>query len=101
MSAEPETLALGAGAGSTTNGAEVAAPAIDASQVPTPPALKPPVDPSALLHRQLQEGPFWQQVPAYAAVTEAEFLDHKWQAKHSITQPPKLLAALKGLVPDE
>jgi lysine 2,3-aminomutase len=31
-------------------------------------------------------------------VTEAEFLDHKWQAKHSITNVPKLLAALGKLV---
>src|SRR3954463_5641654 len=85
MSAEPETLAHDAGS----------------SQVLAPPALKPPVDPSALVHRQLRDDAFWQRVPAYAAVTEAEFLDHKWQAKHSITNPAKLLAALQGLVPDE
>ncbi len=66
-----------------------------------PLALKPPVDPSTLTHRQLREGPFWRKIPAYAEVTEAEFLDHKWQAKHSITNIPKLLAALKGLVSDE
>jgi lysine 2,3-aminomutase len=35
-------------------------------------------------------------VPAYASVSEAEFLDHKWQAKNSITNIAKLLAALKG-----
>ena len=33
-------------------------------------------------------------------MTEAEFLDHKWQAKNSITNIPKLLAALQGLVSD-
>ena len=66
-----------------------------------PPALKPPVDPSTLAHRQLREGPFWRKIPAYAEVTEAEFLDHKWQAKHSITNIPKLLAALQGLVSDD
>jgi lysine 2,3-aminomutase len=69
--------------------------------VGTPPALKPPVDPSTLKHRELLDGPFWRHIPAYAEVTEAEFLDHKWQAKHSITNVAKLLAALKGLVPDE
>ena len=56
-----------------------------------PPALKPPVDPSSLVHRKLLEGPFWQRVPAYAGVSEAEFLDHKWQAKNSITNVGKLL----------
>jgi len=40
-------------------------------------------------------------VPAYAQVSEAEFLDHRWQAKHSITNAAKLLAALEGLVPEE
>src|SRR5215831_7946901 len=66
-----------------------------------PPALKRPVDPSTLTHRQLREGPFWRKIPAYAEVSEAEFLDHKWQAKHSITNIPKLLAALSGLVSDD
>lgn len=66
-----------------------------------PPALKPPVDPATLVHGRLLEGPFWQKIPAYAGVSEAEFLDHKWQAKNSITNVGKLLAAVKGLVSDE
>jgi lysine 2,3-aminomutase len=65
-----------------------------------PPARKPPVDPATLTHRDLEGGAFWRRIPAYAAVTEAEFLDHRWQAKHSITNTAKLLAALKGLVSD-
>jgi lysine 2,3-aminomutase len=62
-----------------------------------PRALKPPVDESTLEHRRFLDGPFWQKIPAYAGVSEAEFLDHKWQAKHSITNVPKLLAALGPL----
>ena len=65
------------------------------------PKRKPPVDPATLVHRELLDGPFWQRIPAYANVTEAEFLDHNWQAKHSITKPEKLLAALQGLVTPE
>jgi hypothetical protein len=65
------------------------------------PALKPPVDPATLVHTRLREGPFWRKIPAYAEVSEAEFLDHKWQAKHSITNIPKLLATLRGLVSDD
>jgi len=70
--------------------------------VPGAPGLKPAVDPGTLLHRQLLRGPFWQRaIPAYANVDEATFLDHKWQAKHSITNVSKLLAAVKGLVSAE
>ena len=65
---------------------------------PPPAALRPPVPPASLAHRELLGGEFWQRIPAYANVSEAEFLDHKWQAKHSITNIGKLLAALEGLV---
>jgi len=71
---------------------EVQVPATDA-----PASRKPPVDPASLAHTQLLAGPFWQRIPAYQAISEAEFLDHRWQAKHSITNIPKLLAALRGL----
>jgi lysine 2,3-aminomutase len=64
------------------------------------PAIKAPVDPATLTHRDLVGGDFWRRIPAYAAVTEAEFLDHRWQAKHSITNIPKLLGTLAGLVSD-
>ncbi|MET0593967.1 MAG: KamA family radical SAM protein [Polyangiaceae bacterium] len=64
-------------------------------------ALKPPVDPATLVHKQLREGPFWQRVPAYANIDEATFRDHTWQSKHSITKVEKLLESLKGVVSDE
>src|SRR5262245_13031631 len=60
--------------------------------------LKPQVDPSTLLHRQLLDGPFWQRIPAYRSIDEATFLDHSWQAKNTITNPAKLLAAVQNLV---
>jgi lysine 2,3-aminomutase len=62
-------------------------------------AIKDPVDPSTLTHRQLLDGPFWQRIPAYANVDEETFLDHKWQSRNSITRPDKLLAAVQDLVP--
>jgi len=49
-------------------------------------------------YKELREGTFWQHIPAYAEIGEDQFLDHRWQAKHSITSVAKLLAALKGLV---
>ncbi len=61
--------------------------------------LKPRVDPSTLHHRQLLDGAFWKRIPAYRDIDEATFLDHSWQAKSSITNPAKLLAAVQDLVP--
>ncbi|HWE28551.1 MAG TPA: KamA family radical SAM protein [Polyangia bacterium] len=63
--------------------------------------VKPTVDESTLVHKQLVRGPFWQKIPAYANVGEAEFLDHKWQAKHTITNLAKLIAALGPLAPPD
>src|SRR5690349_3021892 len=60
--------------------------------------LKPPVEPQNLKHLQIRGGRFWDHIPAYAEVTEEQFLDHHWQAKHSITRPDKLLEAVRGLV---
>ncbi|MGO8999094.1 MAG: KamA family radical SAM protein [Polyangiaceae bacterium] len=60
-------------------------------------AKKPPVDPATLKHRDLVRGPFWQKIPAYREVTEAQFLDHNWQAKNSITKIDKLIATVQGL----
>jgi len=59
-----------------------------------PPA---PVAPEALGHRELRSGRFGN-ASRVRHVSEAEFLDHQWQAKHSITNIPKLLATLEGLV---
>lgn len=65
------------------------------------PALRPPVDPSTLVHRELLRGPFWQRIPAYRNVSEEQFLDHGWQARSSITKIAKLLDALQEIVSKE
>jgi lysine 2,3-aminomutase len=59
---------------------------------------KPPVDPGTLVHRQLQGGDFWRKIPAYRDIDEATFLDHKWQSKHTIIKPDKLLDVVQELV---
>src|SRR5262249_36922733 len=64
-------------------------------------ALKPPVDPASLEHKNLREGPFWQKIPAYKDISEERFLDHTWQSKNSITRVDKLLETLKGIVSDD
>jgi lysine 2,3-aminomutase len=73
----------------------------DAAGAPAPRALKPSVDEASLLHKQFLEGPFWQRIPAYAKVPEEQFLDHRWQAKSSIINVGKLLAAVQDLVSPE
>jgi lysine 2,3-aminomutase len=63
--------------------------------------VKPPVDESTLAHKHVLRGAFWQKIPSYANVSEAEFLDHKWQAKNTITNVQKLMAALGTLASAE
>lgn len=61
--------------------------------------VRAPVDPDSLEHRQLLDGPFWQRIPEFAEVSEEDFLDYRWQQKHSITRADKLLSTLRDLVP--
>lgn len=63
--------------------------------------LKPPADPASLAHLPLLEAPDFRRIPAYADVTDEQFLDHRWQAKKSITRPDKLLETMRGLVSEE
>ena len=63
--------------------------------------IKASVDPSTLHHRDLRDGAFWQRIPAYREIDEATFLDHQWQAKNSITNPQKLLAAVQASGPSK
>ncbi|MEO6952189.1 MAG: KamA family radical SAM protein [Polyangia bacterium] len=65
------------------------------------PVQKPAVDERSLHYRNLLRGTFWQKIPAYADTSEADFLSDKWQSKHTITNPEKLLAALRGIVSAE
>ncbi|MFT7624967.1 MAG: lysine 2,3-aminomutase, partial [Myxococcota bacterium] len=54
-----------------------------------------------LTHRELRTDEFWRRIPAYQNVDVDTFLDHRWQAKNSITKPKKLVAALQGLASEE
>jgi lysine 2,3-aminomutase len=52
-------------------------------------------------HRDLDEGEFWRVIPAYADVDEATFLDHRWQAKSSVTSVDRLLEVVGDLASAE
>jgi lysine 2,3-aminomutase len=62
---------------------------------------EPPSSASEAHHRDLRDGDFWRRVPAYTHVSRAEFLDHQWQARNSITRPEKLLTVLRDLTAPE
>jgi lysine 2,3-aminomutase len=62
------------------------------------PTHKPVVGPEGLAHRDLLGGDFWRKIPAYKDIDEATFLDHKWQSKHTIIKPERLLDVVEGLV---
>jgi lysine 2,3-aminomutase len=49
----------------------------------------------------LLEMPDFRRIPAYADVTDEQFLDHRWQSKKSITRPDKLLETLRELTSAE
>lgn len=63
-----------------------------------PAALRPAVDPKAYAHRNFRDDEFWRQIPGYADVDRATFLDWKFQNKHSVTSLDKLAAVLGNLV---
>jgi lysine 2,3-aminomutase len=71
-----------------------------APPAPAPPPTRTRATADDLAHRRLLEGPFWRRIPAYAEVPEASFLDHTWQAKHSVTDVARLRAVIEGLVPE-
>ncbi len=73
--------------------------AVPSPSTPSPEGIakKPPVESATLTYRNLQSGPFWQKIPAYRDVTEAQFLDHNWQAKNTITKIEKLLGTVQEL----
>jgi len=63
-----------------------------------PHAVKPPIDPHTLEHRNVRQGEFWRSIPAYAEIDEATFLDHIWQGRHSVKTPTELLGTIENLV---
>ncbi|MBT9559344.1 MAG: KamA family radical SAM protein [Myxococcales bacterium] len=55
----------------------------------------------SLEHRHLRKDEFWRAIPAYADVDRATFLDHRWQARQTVTKPKDLMAAVQDLVSPE
>lgn len=81
--------------------AEETLPRIDYSESDIPAARKPAVDPTTLRHTTLRGGEWWREIPAYADVSEEEFLDSKWQAKNSVTNLKRIRRTAEGVASEE
>jgi lysine 2,3-aminomutase len=62
--------------------------------------LRPPVDPAHITWRNLRADAFWQCIPSWKNVDEATFLDFRWQEKHAVTHPKKLVEYVRDIVSD-
>ncbi len=68
-----------------------------------PEHVDPPVENRAGLdeHRRLRRDEFWRVIPAYAEVSAAEFGDHKWQQRHTVSNVHQLRATVGGIAREE
>jgi len=71
----------------------------DDSEEPPLLVLKPSVPPETLIHKRLRGGPWWQSIHAYRTIDETLFLDHRWQARNSITSVAALVKTIRDMVP--
>lgn len=62
---------------------------------------KPPVDPSVLAHRNLKDGEWWREMPAFADVDEEQVLDYIWQMRNSAYGEEKLVGLIEDIAPDD
>jgi len=72
----------------------------DPAHVDPPQFDSAPLSKSPLAHRDLRDGDYWQAIPAYAQTTAAEFGDHKWQQRNTVTNPRQLRETIGSLVPE-
>ena len=69
--------------------------------VDPPASAAPHIQPRAgLEHRDLRRDEFWRTIPAWAQVSAAEFGNHQWQQRHTITNARQLRETLGTLVPE-
>ena len=52
-------------------------------------------------HRNLRDGAFWRDIPAFADVPEDDFLDATWQMRHSIYGEDQLIEMLEEVAPGD
>ena len=68
------------------------------ADVPIPEPFKDPVDESGLVHRDFDDSPFWQRIPAFAGVDRETFMATSFQLRHAVTGAADLRALVGPLV---
>jgi lysine 2,3-aminomutase len=63
--------------------------------------LKDFVDNEELSHREFLNTEFWQRIPVWKDISEEEFLNVKFQNKHTIRSIDKLIKAVEGLASED
>lgn len=63
--------------------------------------VKPPVDPATLKHRELRDGEWWRELPAFSQVSAEEFNNHIWQMQNSAYGEDKLMHIMEGAAPQD
>lgn len=53
-----------------------------------------------LEHRYFDDSPFWREIPAFREISEAEFLDWRFQMKNTITRFEQLVEIVGGITDD-
>ncbi len=79
----------------------VVAPSVAETGEPAIEHIKPPVDPAALTWRQPRRDAFWHQIPAWKDIDHETFGSYKWQERHAVTSPKKLVNYVRELVSPE
>ncbi|NJN26959.1 MAG: KamA family radical SAM protein [Cyclobacteriaceae bacterium] len=64
-----------------------------------PEAIKDPVSNDDLYHRYFVKNAFWHKIPAFASITEEEFLDVKFQNKNTVRKVEKLIELVGEIAP--
>lgn len=71
------------------------------ADVEIPQPKKDPVKTEKLSHRAFDDDHFWQRIPAFENVSRDEFVDYKFQMKHSAQRFEQLEKLLKGVATQE
>lgn len=62
-----------------------------------PESLKEPVSEEELTHREFDDTRFWRTIPQFRDITREEFMDHRFQYRHSVTSVDGLNTLLEGI----
>lgn len=74
-------------------------PVVALSHVEPPAALRPPVHPDSLRHREFRDDAFWTAIPAFRKISKETFLQMRFQNAHSVTNLAGLAEIIADLVP--